>query len=131
MLLMWLVPVLWTGLPDLVGLVIALVVLGVGVAGFFLSMFRLHRQMVAVKEREIAIARELYGAAYEPVHEAPTLEVLERQQGLLGAAEALEKRAKAIHDWPVDEGTFARVATIATSVTAATIGRIILEPLGL
>ena len=82
MLLVWLVPVLWTGLPDLVGLVIALVVLAAGVAGFFLSMFRLHRQMVAVKEREIATARELYGAAYELVHEAPTLEVLERQQGL-------------------------------------------------
>jgi hypothetical protein len=108
-----------------------LVVLAAGVAGFFLSMFRLHRQMVAVKEREIATARELYGAAYEPVHEAPTLEVLERQQGLLGAAEALEKRAKAIQDWPVNEGRFARVATIVTSVTAVTIGLFIVAPLGL
>jgi hypothetical protein len=31
----------------------------------------------------------------------------------------------------VDQRTFARVATIATSVTAATIGRLILDPLGL
>jgi hypothetical protein len=114
-----------------VGLVIALVVLGGGVTGFFLSMYRLHRQMVAIKQREIAIARDLYGTAYEPVRKARTLDVLERQQGLLGAADALEKRARAIQEWPIDEGTFARVATIATSVTAATIGRLLLEPLGL
>ena len=44
---------------------------------------------------------------------------------------SLAQTAKAIHEWPVDEGTFARIATIATSVTAATIGRLILEPLGL
>jgi hypothetical protein len=48
-----------------------------------------------------------------------------------GAADALEKRARTIQEWPVDEGTFARVLTIATSVVAATIGRLILEPLGL
>jgi hypothetical protein len=94
-------------------------------------MYRLHRQMLAVKEREIAIARGLYGEAYEPVRVSRTLDVLEERQGLLSAADAFEKRARAIHEWPVDEGTFARVATIATSVTAATIGRLILDPRGL
>jgi len=131
MLLIWLIPVVWTGLPDVVGLVIALVVLGGGIATFFLSMYRLHRQMIAVKDREVAIARSLYGQAYEPLRRKQTLDVLEHQQSLLGAADALEKRARAIHEWPVDEGTFARVAAIATSVTAATIGRLLLEPLGL
>jgi hypothetical protein len=43
----------------------------------------------------------------------------------------LEKRAKAIHDWPIDEGTVARVLTIATSAVAITIGRLILGPFGL
>ena len=80
---------------------------------------------------EISLARDLYGTAYEPVRETRSLEVLERQQSLLGAADALEKRARAIQEWPFDDGTFARVATIATSVTAAPIGRLILEPLGL
>ena len=62
--------------------------------------------------------------------ESPNLETLEQQRNLLGAADALEQRAKAIHDWPIDEGTFARVLTIATSVVAITIGRLILGPLG-
>jgi hypothetical protein len=61
----------------------------------------------------------------------PTLDVLERQQRLLGAADALEKRAHAIHDWPVDEGIFARVLTIATSVVGITVARLILDPFGL
>ena len=83
--------------------------------------------MVEVKATELAIARELYAQSYEPVRTARTLEVLEQQQRLLGAADVLEKRASAIHDWPIDEGTWARVITIATSVIAITI----LDPLGL
>jgi hypothetical protein len=94
-------------------------------------MFRLHRQMVAVKATELAIARDLYAQAYEPLKSSPTLEMLERQHTLLGAADALDKRANAIHDWPIDEGTWARVATVGTSVVAITIGRLILNPLGL
>jgi hypothetical protein len=87
------------GLPALVGLVLALVILCGGVAGFFLSMFRLHRQMAAVKQREISVTRDLYGTAYGPVRKTRGLEVVERQQGLVGAAEALEKRARAIQEW--------------------------------
>jgi hypothetical protein len=40
-------------------------------------------------------------------------------------------RAREIHEWPIDEGTVARVITIATSVVAITIGRLILGPFGL
>ena len=105
--------------------------LGAGLATFFFSMLHLHRQMVAVKANELAIARELYAQAYEPLREEPTLESLERQRSLLGAADALEKRAQAIHEWPIDEGTFARVITITTSVIAMTIARLILDPFGL
>jgi hypothetical protein len=65
------------------------------------------------------------------VRESPTLEVLEQQRNQLAPADALEKRARAINDWPIDEGTFARVLTIATSVVAITIGRLILDPFGL
>ena len=65
------------------------------------------------------------------MQETPTLEMLEQQRNLLSAADALEKRAKAIHDWPIDEGTFARVITIATSAVAITIGRLLLNPFGL
>jgi hypothetical protein len=131
MLLVWLVPVLLTGLPDVVGAVAGMLVLIAVLAAFFLSLFRLHRQMVEVKDGELTIARELYAQAYEPVHRARTLEALEEQRALLGAADALEKRASAIHEWPFTERTPTLVITIITSVTAMTIGRLILDPLGL
>jgi hypothetical protein len=130
-LLAWLVPLVLTGLPDVVGVVIGVVVLAGALATFFFSLVRLHHRMVEVKAEEVALARELYAQAYEPVRESPTLEVLEQQRNLLAAADALEKRARAINDWPIDEGTFARVLTIATSVVAITIGRLILDPFGL
>jgi hypothetical protein len=131
MLLAWLVPLVLTGLPDIVGVAIGAVVLIGAVAAFFLSLLRLHRQMAAVKASELATARALYAQAYEPVRTAPTLEALERQHRLLGAADALEKRARDIHEWPIDEGTVARVITITTSVVAVIIARLILEPIGL
>jgi hypothetical protein len=87
--------------------------------------------MVEVKTGELALARKLYAEAYEPVREQPTLETLERQQPLLSAADALEKRAQNVHEWPIDETTFAWVITITTSVIAMTVGRMILTPLGL
>lgn len=130
-LLAWLVPLVLTGLSDIVGFVIGVGVLAAVLATFFLSLVRLHHRMVEAKREELAFARELYAQAYAPVREHPSLETLEQQRNLLGAADALEKRAKAIHDWPIDEGTFARVLTIATSVVAITIGRVILDPFGL
>ena len=130
-LLAWLVPLVLTGLPDVVGFAIGVGVLAAALATFFLSLVRLHHRMVEVKAEELRLARELYAQAYGPVRDSPTLETLERQRNLLSAADALENRAKAIHDWPIDEGTFARVITIATSVVAITIGRLILDPFGL
>jgi hypothetical protein len=131
MLLAWLVPLVLTGLPDLVGVAIGVVVLNAALAAFFLSLFRLHRRMVEVKESELARARELYAEASEPVRTSPTLEILERQHPLLSAADALERRADAIHEWPIDEGLVARVITISTSVVGITVARLILDPFGL
>jgi len=131
MLLLWLVPLVLTGLPDIVGVSIGAFVLVGALAAFFLSLLRLHRQMVLVKASQLALARELYAEAYEPVRTARTLDALERQRNLLGAANALEKRADAIHEWPIDEGPVAWVITIATSVIAVAIARLILSPLGL
>jgi hypothetical protein len=131
MLLVWLVPVLLTGLPDVAGAVIGMLVLAAALATFFLSMVGLHRQMVAVKRSELSVARELYATAYEPVHTSPTLDVLEQQRNLLAAADALEKRASSIHEWPFAERTPTLVITVITSVIAMTIGRLILDPLGL
>jgi hypothetical protein len=130
LLLAWLVPLVVTGLPDVVGLAIGLLVLAAGLAAFFFSLYGLHRQMVKVKEEELELARELYAEAYEPVREARSLEALNKQHSLLGAADALEKRARALHDWPIAEGTWAWVIGIATSVVAIACARLILHPLG-
>ncbi|HXV57164.1 MAG TPA: hypothetical protein VD704_04780 [Gaiellaceae bacterium] len=130
LLLAWLVPVLVTGLPDVVGFAIGLAVLAGGLGAFFFSLVGLHRQMVAVKDSELQLARELYAEAYEPVRAERTLAALERQHTLLGAADALEKRARGIHDWPVAEGTWAWVIGIATSVVAIACARLILRPFG-
>ena len=131
MLLVWLVPLLLTGLRDVVGVVLGAAALVGALAAFCYSVFRLHRQMLEVKDGEVASARALYATAYEPVRAEPTLAVLDQQHGLLGAADALEKRAQAIHEWPIDEGTLARVVTITTSVVAMAIARMLLDPFGL
>jgi hypothetical protein len=124
-------PLVLTSLSDLPGVIVGIGVLMAGVGLFFLSLRRLNRQMVAAKQRELQRALDLYMQAYQQVRDEPTLEVLQRQVGLLNAAEALEKRAERIQEWPFDEATFARVVTIASSVAAVIIGRLILDPVGL
>jgi hypothetical protein len=74
-----------------------------------------------VKQRELALARDLSMGAYQTVREQRTLEVLQGQVGLLNAAEALEKQAERIQEWPFAEATFARVVTIASSAVATII----------
>ena len=130
LLLAWMLPPLVTGFPDVVGLVLGLVLLVVGIAAFVASLWRMHRQIVAVKENQLALARRFYAEAYEPLCDEQTLDALERQHSLLGAADALEKRALAIHEWPVAEGTWAWLIGIATSVVAIACARLILRPLG-
>src|SRR5215208_165990 len=57
MLLVWLVPVVLTGLSDVTGAVIGMLVLALALAGFFVSLSGLHRHMVEVKAGELGIAR--------------------------------------------------------------------------
>jgi hypothetical protein len=124
-------PLILTSGYDIPGAVIATLALAVGVMLFFVSLRRLHKQMAAVKRREVERARSLYIEAYRDVRDRPTLEVLQRQSGLLEATEALEKRAERIQEWPFDERTFAQVVAIASSVAAGIIVRLILESVGL
>ena len=124
-------PLVLTNASDPPGVILGITVLVVGVGLFFLSLRRLNRQMGAVKQRELDLARDLYMQAYETVRHQPTLQVLQGQVGLLNAAEALEKRAERIQEWPFDEATFARVITIASSAAATIIARFLLDPIGL
>jgi hypothetical protein len=125
-------PLVLTNASDVAGVILGVAVLAVGVGLFFLSLRRLNRRMVAVKQRELTLARDLYMQAYEKVRDhQPTLEVLQGQVGLLNAAEALEKRAERIQEWPFDDATFARVVTIASSAVATIVARFLLDPIGL
>jgi hypothetical protein len=130
-LLASLVPILVTALPDVTAVAIGAVILVAALGAFVFSLWGLHRQMVEVKEAELAVARGLYAEAYAPVRAAQSLEALEERHSLLSGAEALEKRAKEIHEWPIDERTWAWVIGIATSVVAITIGRVVVSTLGL
>jgi hypothetical protein len=124
-------PLVLTNLSDIPGVIMGISVLVTGVGLFFLSLRRLNRQMVAVKQRELERARDFYRQVYQPVRDQPTLDVLQRQASLLSAAEALEKRAERIQEWPFDEAIFAKVVTIASGVAAAIISSLILNPVGL
>ena len=125
-----LVPVVLTGVPGIASVLVAAFVLGAALAAFFLSLLRLHREMEEVKVAELALTRELYVQAYEPIRADATLGTLERQSDVLAAADALEKRAQAIREWPMDQGTIAWVIGITTGVIAVTIARLILTLLG-
>lgn len=131
MLLGTLTPIALTTSEDRPAVLVTVVVLLAGVALFFLSLRGLHRQMAATKRTEVRRAQTLYAQAYRPLQHQTTLERLQEQVAALNAAEALEKRAERIQAWPFDEGTFARAVTIASSVLATVIARILLTPAGL
>lgn len=126
-----LTPLALTGTEDRPAVLVTTAVLVASVGLLFLSLHGLHRQMAAVKHTELDRARALYQEAYRPLQREPTLERLQQQVAAMNAAEALEKRAERIQAWPFDEGTFARIVTIASSAVATIIARILLAPTGL
>jgi hypothetical protein len=126
-----LAPLLIRNLGELVSLVSALVVSAAGIAVFFLSLWRLHGQMVVVKQEQLNWSRDLYGRIYAPIRVDGSVEALDEQGSRLSAAEVLRQHAEAIQEWPFDAATFLRVVTIATSVAAVVIGRLIFLAFGL
>jgi hypothetical protein len=98
-------------------------VLAVSVAVFFLSMWRLHRQMAAAKARYLHQTRDLYAAAYEPVRVSGTLETLQAQAPVLGAAQALEERAASILTWPISDQLMGIIIFVVAGVASGIIVR--------
>jgi hypothetical protein len=104
---------------------IALLILGVNIPMFFLSMWRLHLQMSEAKAGYVSEARALYAAAYDPLRTEASLAVLRRQAPVLDAARALEDRAERIQAWPINEGLIAIVGFVVAGVTSGVIVRFI------
>jgi hypothetical protein len=126
-----LAPLLLIGLTYFVSLVVGLLVFIAGIVAFFLSLWRVHEQMGRARQRQLLRAQTLYEGAYEPLMTNHTLETLEERSGLLGAAEALERRAEAIQTWPFSDALLARIVVIGLSVITAIIARLVMKPLGL
>lgn len=124
------VPFLLVSLRDRFDLTVGLAFFVAGVGAFFLSMWRLHRQMVETKGEHLVRARALYGEAYEPLRPETTLEALQARTPLVSAAEAFEKRVLAIQEWPFDDRTMARIVGISTGVVTAIIARFVLRAFG-
>jgi hypothetical protein len=124
------IPLIIVGSADLPTVLLSLGVIAASVALFFLSMFRLHRQMVVAKRRYVSLARGIYDEAYAPVRAKPTLKELEAHGSALGAAQSLVERAERILEWPIDERATAWVVVVITGVTTGLIVRLVLTAAG-
>lgn len=130
LLLVAVAPILVAGSDEPVTLTISVTVVLVGLAAFVLSMWRLHRQMAAAKDRHVALARRLYAEAYAPVRRDPSVAVLGAQATVLGTAKSLVERAEALLTWPIDEGATRFIAVISTSVLTSVIVRALFAAIG-
>lgn len=125
------IPQLFTGVGDIRDAVISLGMLVVILALLLASMRRLRRQLLGAKARHVAWARDLYAHALRPVRGEESLTALRAGALELVAAEAIERKAAAIQEWPFDESVLRAIAAIVTSMTAAILARLILTRLGL
>lgn len=124
-------PLVVTSFADRPTQIVGIAVLIAAIALLFVSLRRVHRQMAAVRQQEIARAMALYQKAYRELRDRPSLDALNRQAALLKAAEDLERRAEHIRAWPFAEGTFTWVLAIALGSTATIIARLLLSTAGL
>jgi hypothetical protein len=124
-------PLTATQWRDLRGAITGLVFLLGFVALFFASLYGLHRQMVNAKVAALEQTHHLYVAAFQPIRAQWSLERVAEQSARLTAAEAIERRAGAIQEWPLDEGLLARLAAVVTSVIGVILARLILSRFGL
>jgi hypothetical protein len=123
-------PVLIAAGDEPVTLAIGLAIIGIALASFVASMWPLHQQMAAAKERYVATTRRLYAEAYAPMAADASQAALEAQSGALGAARSLDERAQSLQTWPIDEGTLRFVTVIVTGVVTSLVVRAVFAALG-
>lgn len=95
-----------------------------------LSLYRLHRQMVAAKIRYLRGVRAQIVAILDAAT-ASSPEQLPVIASRLQLAESRERRAQNIQEWPFDEGIQRSLIAIASSVVITILGRLVLHQLGL
>lgn len=124
-------PLLATQWRDLRGAITNLLFFLGFVALFFASLHGLHRQMARAKAAILEQTHHLYVEAFRPIRAQWSLESAAAQSARLTAAEAIERRAAVIQEWPLDEGLLARLTAIVTSVVGVILARLILSRFGL
>ena len=110
------IPLIAVESSELATVVLTLGVIVASVALFFLSLFRVHRQMAQAKRHYVTQARVMYREAYAPVRAKPALKTLQAQSAALGVAQALVERAEKILEWPIDERATTWVVVVITGV---------------
>lgn len=113
------IPPLVVNSGDGVRLALTLCVFLVGVVGFFASIWRLHRQLVAAREQCIGDARDLLSHAYEPLRSGSAAALHQQAQAIL-AAKAIEEEAKTIQRWPFDDRRFRQIAALVGTIVTFT-----------
>ncbi len=120
-----------TGLRDIRDAIVTLGMLLVIVVLFFASLRRLRSQLLAAKARHLAWARSLFQHVLDPMRTGDGIAGLRNGALELVAAEAIERRAAAIQEWPFDESILRGIVAIVTSVSTAIVVRLVLSRLGL
>ncbi len=99
---------------------------------FVLSLWRLHRRMLGAKGGHRAEAQTLYAHALRDVKAASTQDTAKYQAAAwLGAAEVIDRRAAAIHEWPFDAGMLRQVVAILSAVLTGILAQVILNAIRL
>jgi hypothetical protein len=124
------VPVMLVAADEPVTFIISLVIVAVTLVAFVLSMWRLHLQMAAAKNRHVDAARRMYADAYAPVRAKPNLDTLEAQSNVLRVAQALDDRADGLPTWPIDEGTMRFLIVVITGVITGLVVRGLFAAIG-
>lgn len=126
------VPLAIVGATDAMTLVATLGLYFIITLLFVLSLWRLHNHLVRAKAQHVTEARNLYADALHMVRAAWTQDARGDQAvARLNAAEAIERRASAVHEWPLGEGMVGRVAAIFSAVVTGILVRVILASVGL
>jgi hypothetical protein len=116
-------PVMLVGSDEPVTLGVSLGIVGIVLAAFVLSMWRLHRQMAAARAHHLELARRLYAEAYRPLASDASLEGLRSQSSALGAAQALTERAEGLPTWPIDDATARFTGAVVIGVVTSLVVR--------
>lgn len=98
---------------------------------FFGSLWGLRRQLLTAKARHVTWARDRYARAFRAVRDAPSPAAVRELAPELEIAEAFERRAESIQEWPFDDRILRTLAAVFSSIVTAVIVRLILIQVGL